>query len=263
MDNAASSAETLTIEKLLHLHTLTKELAKRCQKQLRAHLDTLAPLFRPRRFLGDHMEGAGREPVVGSDRTHAELQALYKKIAVKPFDLRPELPQPIPSVQTQLVLYDWEYIHSAQTERGWQSLRVTTPMTWVLAYASPNSLAVLRQQVAEGNHQKEPEAVRAFVLRACLMHTLFQKYPGMSDLFASLRYKVETRYAREFGELPLVTISAPFPTVRPNDDLVVKAAGFAGGSSFAEVADIEGIRTLQDPVREEALRLLRQHGNDV
>jgi hypothetical protein len=255
--------ESLNIEQLQHLHTITKELAKLCQKQLRAHLDTVAPLFRPRRFLGDYMEGAGREPVVGSERTFAELQALYKKVALKPFDLRPELAQPIPSFQTQLVLYDWEYLHSVQTERGWQTILVSAPMTWVLAYASPYSLAVLRQQVTEGNQQKEPEAVRAFVLRACLMHMLFQKYPGMSHLFGGLRYTVETRYAREFGNLPLVTVSAPFPTVRPSDDLVVKAAGFAGGSSFAEVADIEGIRTLLDPIREEALGLLRQHGNEL
>src|ERR1019366_6238245 len=68
MDNPAAPAESLNVEQLLHLHTLTKDVAKVCQKQLRGYLDTLALLFRPRRILGDAMEGAERESVGGSDR---------------------------------------------------------------------------------------------------------------------------------------------------------------------------------------------------
>jgi hypothetical protein len=258
-----SPATTPTLEQLLRLHSLTRDLAATCQKQLRAYLDTLAPLFRPRRFLGNHIEGAGREPVVGSERTWTELQDLYRKVAVKPFDLRPEIPTPLPSIQTQLALYEWEYVHGAQINRGWESIRVTSPMTWVLTYASPYSLTVLRQQLSQGNHQKEPESVRAFVLRACLMYMLFQKYPAMADLLGALRYKVEIRTIRDFGELPLVVLSAPFPTTRPIDDLLVKAAGFAGGNAFTEVADIEAIRQLRDPLQDEAMRLLSQHGNEL
>ena len=74
MDNSATPAESLNVERLLHLHTLTKEVAKVCQKQLRGYLDTLALLFRPRRILGDAMEGAERESVGGSERTLAELR---------------------------------------------------------------------------------------------------------------------------------------------------------------------------------------------
>ena len=74
MDNPAAPAESLNVEQLLHLHTLTKDVAKLCQKQLRGHLDTLALLFRPRRILGDAMEGAERETVGGSDRTLTELK---------------------------------------------------------------------------------------------------------------------------------------------------------------------------------------------
>src|SRR5436305_4509706 len=105
MDNPAASAESLNVEQLLHLHTLTKDVAKVCQKQLRGHLEAIALLFRPRRILGDAMEGAERESVGGSDRTVAELRDLYRKVALRPFDLRPELSVPLESVSTVLQLY--------------------------------------------------------------------------------------------------------------------------------------------------------------
>jgi hypothetical protein len=85
----------------------------------------------------------------------------------------------------------------------------------------------------------------------------------LADLLGALRYRVETRTIREFGELPLVTVSAPFSTMRPADDLIVKAAGFAGGASFTEVLDLESVRQLRDPLREEAARLLRQYDEEA
>lgn len=258
MGNQAS--QSLDFERLHQRHALTRDLAAFGQKHLRAHLDAMAPLFRPRRFLGDYMEGAGREPVVASERTWVDLQELYKKVAVKPFDLRPELPNPLPSIQTQLALYEWEYPHSVQTDRGWQEIKITSPLSWVVTYASPYSLSVIRQQLTAGHQQKEPEAVRAFVLRACLMAMLFQKYPAMTELLAAMRYRVEIRTARELGDLPLVTVSAPFGTFRPGDELVAKAAGFAGGATFSEVVDSESIRQLRDPLRDEALRIVGKHG---
>src|ERR1051326_9125113 len=74
METPAASAEALNVEQLLHLHTLTKEVAKVCQKQLRGYLETMALLFRPRRILGDYMERGEKESVGGSDRTLAELR---------------------------------------------------------------------------------------------------------------------------------------------------------------------------------------------
>src|ERR1019366_1800587 len=153
MDNPAAPAESLNVEQLLHLHTLTKDVAKVCQKQLRGYLDTLALLFRPRRMLGDAMEGAERESVGGSDRTLAELRDLYRKVALRPFDLRPELSLPLESVSTQ-------------------------------------------------------------------MHLHFTKFPVIADLLAGLRYRIEVRQSPETGDLPLVTVSAPFSTLRPPDSLV-------------------------------------------
>jgi hypothetical protein len=260
MNNPAGTAESLNIEQLLHLHTVTKEVSKFCQKQLRAYLDTLALLFRPRRILGDAIEGAERETVGGSDKTLAELRELYRRVALRPFDLRPELSVPLESISTQMQLYEWEYQHETKTDRGWQSIKVTSPLTWVLAYSSPYSFSMVRQVLA-GTEKRDADAMKAFVLRACILHFQFVKFPAIAELLAGLRYRVEVRRSQELGDLPLVTVSSPIATLRPPDNLVTVASGLAGGASFAEVLDVNSVKNLQDPFREEVATILRSHGH--
>jgi hypothetical protein len=262
MDNPAPAADALNVEQLLQLHALTKEIAKVCQKQLRGFLDTMALLFRPRRILGENIEGSERESVGSSERNVAELRELYRKVAPRPFDLRPELNFPLESVSTQLQLYEWEYLHQSKTDRGWRSIKVTSPLTWVVAYSSNYSLPMLRQVLA-GNEERDPEAVRAFVLRACLMHLHFTKFPAIADLLAGLRYRVEVRQTPETGDLPLVTLSAPFATMRPPDSLITIASGLAGGASFAEVLDLATVKGMPDPLREQVAAIFRSQGQEL
>jgi hypothetical protein len=252
----------LDAPKLLSLHGLTRDVAQACLRQLKAHIDTLGPLLRPRRFLGDHMEGSGKEAAPGADKNLADLQDLYRKVAVKPFDLRPELKAPLESVATQFQLDEWEYTHAAKTEKGWSQIRITSPLTWVLTFSSPYSLSTLTDVVSD-NSARDSEAVRSFVLRACLMAELFRKFPALTDLFSGLRYKVEVRKSSQLGELPLVTISAPFQTMRPSDDTLAMAAGLAGGASFTEVLDLFSVRNLSDPLRDATLRILQQHNVEL
>jgi len=262
MDNPAVPAEALNVEQLLRLHTLTKEISKFCHKQLRAYLDTMALLFRPRRILGEAMEGAEPESVGGSDRIVAELGDLYRSVALRPFDLRPELRFPLESVSTQIQLYEWEYPHETKTEQGWRTIKVTAPLTWVIVYSSTYSLSMIRQVLA-GEEKRDSEAVRAFVLRACLMHLQFTKFPAIADLLAGLRYQIEIRRSPGLGDLPLVTVSAPFSTLRPPDSLVTVASGLAGGASFAEVLDLDTVRNLRDPLRQEVATIFRKHGQEI
>jgi hypothetical protein len=260
--SAAPAASALNIEQLLQLHSLTKDVAKLCQKQLRTYLDTVAMLFRPRRTLGDAIEGSERESIANADRNVAELRELFRSVALRPFDLRPELSLPIESISTQIQLNEWEYMHTAKTERGWQNIKVTAPLTWVVNFTSAYSLSILRQVLA-GKEERNADAVRAFVLRACLMHLHFTKFPGLVDLFGGLRYRVEVRKSPELGDLPLVTISAPFATIRPPDQLVTVASGLAGGASFAEVLDLDSVRRIRDPLRDEIATVFKNHGQEL
>ena len=252
----------LDASNLLSLHTLTRDVSHLCLRQLKTHIDTIAPLFRPRRYLGDHMEGTGKEGVAGADRNFAELQDLYGKVAVKPFDLRPELKSLLESVASQFQFHEWEYSHTAQTDRGWQQIRVTSPLTWVLTYTSPYSLSTL-SDVVSGNAARDTDAVRGFVLRSCLMAELFRKFPALGELLGGLRYKVEIRRSPQLGDLPLVTVSAPYATMRPADNLIAMASGLTGGASFAEVLDVETVRKPTDALRDATLQLMRQHNVEI
>src|SRR5215469_1605752 len=135
MTEPADVATSLTHEQLPRLHSLTAEVQKLCRARLRTYLDTLAPLFRPRRVLGDHMEGAGKESVVGADQNLNQLRELYLKACGRPFDLRKELPTPLESFGTQIALYEWEYFYNPRGGEP-KTITVTSPLTWVLAYPS-------------------------------------------------------------------------------------------------------------------------------
>jgi hypothetical protein len=213
-------------------------------------------------MLGDAIEGSERDSAAGSDRTATEVRELYRRVAIRPFNLRPELTFPLESVSTQIQLYEWEYLHQVKTERGWHSIKVTSPLTWVIAYSSTYSLSMLRQVLA-GQEERNQKSVYAFVLRSCLMHLHFTKFPALAELLAGLRYRMEVRRSPELGDLPLVTVSAPFATIRPPDNLVSVASGLAGGTSFAEVLDLASVRNLQDPLRQEVVAILQSHNQEL
>jgi len=262
MDNALEQGQILDVQQLLRLHNVTNDVTKLCEKQLRDYLEAMAPLFRARRVLGDHIEGAGRESVAGADQNLAELRAMYHRVAGRPFDLRRELPTPLESISTQIQLYEWEYLHEARTENSFKTLTVKSPLTWVLCYPSTYSLSMLLQVLA-GRQARDADSVRAFVLRTCIMNLLFAKQPTLTALFEGLRYRVEIRKSLLFGELPVVTVSAPFRTMRPADHLVLVATGLSGGNVFQEVLDLESARQMHDPLRDQVYGILRAHGEDM
>lgn len=254
MSQPVDTVPSLTHEQLPRLHTLTVEVQKICRGQLRAYLDTLAPLFRPRRVLGDLMEGAGKESVVAADQNLNELRETYFKACGRPFDLRKELPMPLESVGTQIGLYEWEYTHDARSERESRTITVVSPLTWVLAYPSTYSLSMLRQVIA-GKQERDAEGVRSFVLRSCLMHLQFSKL-NLKALFEGLRYRVEVRKSPQLGELPLVTITAPIRTLRPADDLLMSATGLSGRTGFEEVLDDYEASHIADPFQTQILKVV-------
>ena len=256
MASAGSSA--LDIQRLLALRNLTKDVAAHFEKNLRTILEATAPLFRPRRFLGDHMEGQGKESVVGADQNLADLRALFGKAAGPPYGLRKELNAPLQSVSTQLQVYPWEYYHEINDK----VIQVTAPLTWVITFPSTYSLSMFRS-VVTGKQDPNPDSVRAFVLNAVIMHELMRHHTTLAALLETTRFKVDVRKSPMLGELPLVTVSTPFTTMRPGDDLVALAAGLAGGSAFEEVIDLDQARATRDPLRDQLASLLEKHGESL
>ena len=257
-----AEARGLNVEAVLRLHNLTTDIAGSCERQLRKYLDALAPLFRPRRILGDYIEGSGREGVAGAESNLAELQQIFQGAVGRPIDLHWKLTTPIESISTQLQIYPWEYLHEVPSGKDQKRITIRSPLTWVLSYPSTYSLSMFRQVIA-GGHQRDQSHIAEFVLRACVMTLMFEKLSGLASVFEGVRYHVEVRKSPELGELPLVTISAPFSSMRPSDQIVVLASGVSGRNAFEEIIDLDAVRQISDPVREQIRQLLETHGETL
>src|SRR5207253_2650558 len=97
MSKSKDTSQGLNVEQVLRLHNLTKDVSKFCERQLRTYLDALAPIFRPRRILGDFVEGSGREGAVGAGQNLTELKESFQRACGRPIDLRGEVTTPIES----------------------------------------------------------------------------------------------------------------------------------------------------------------------
>lgn len=255
MDQAVEAGFPFPHEQLPRLHTITREIERTCRTQLRGYLDAMAPLFRPRRVLGNHMEGPGKENVTGADQNFAEVREMYIKACGRPFHLKKELISPLESFPSQMQLHPWEYTYEIRTDQQRRSITVVTPLTWVLSYSSTYSFPMLRQ-VVQGRGDQDAESLRSYVLRASVLALLFAKLPELSNLFDGLRFKVEPRRSAQLGELPLITVSAPITTVRPTDDLLLRATELSGRTEFVEVVDPDRAAHLRDPLQAQFLKAL-------
>jgi hypothetical protein len=247
MTESANAGQEFSIEELGRLHGITPRVEKAFRSQLWSYLDAMAPLFRPRRVLGSHMEGTGNEGVSNADQSLSELREVYFKACGRPFDLRKELAVPLESVPTQLQLNQWEYQHEIHAKGERRTIKVISPLTWVLSYNSAYNYPIVRQLVAD-KQERDAESLRSFVLRASLMYVMFSRLPELTTLLEGLRYRVEMKRSAQFGELPLVTLSAPFETVRPSDELLLRAEQFTGRSDFVEVIDVRQATKITDPM---------------
>ena len=77
-------------------------------------------------------------------------------------------------------LYEWEYSHLINSDRGWRSIKVTSPLTWVLTYSSNYSLHMFRQVLAGkgGARRRSRSRLRLARLPA---HLHFTKFPAIAE----------------------------------------------------------------------------------
>jgi hypothetical protein len=247
MSETDATAKSLTFEQLVDLRAKTEAVAQLLQTQLRAHLETLRPLFSPRRVFGKYV--GGKEEIAGAEKAFAQLRTQFQAVCGRPFSLPPELEQDVLSdIDGRLELFPWEYTHDATHQNETRTLTITSPLRWVLTFSSGYTLSQLRQTLA-GQQERRSDYVRQFVLSALVMRLLLEKFPGIGQVLTDLRYQVGTDACPGLGDLPLVTISACLSSFRPADDLILTATRFSGVPAFIELVDIATVPTLQDPLK--------------
>ena len=256
MDEAGSTAKTLTIEQLADLRGKTEAVSDFLVKQLRTRLETLRPLLAPRRLLGDYVRSAVKEEVVGADKALAQLREKFKEVCGQPFAVQPELDErALELVENRVELYAWEYTHGAKTNGDAKPVTIASPVRWVLTYGSGYTLTQLRESLASKENRRT-DYVRQFVVNALVMHLLLEKFPGLGQLLRDLRYEIRTETAPGLGKLPLITVSACLASFRPSDDLVLAATRLSGVPAFVELIETDAVQKLEDPLRARLAQIL-------
>ena len=253
--------ERYSTKQLLALRKLTRAAGDLLRGQLKQHLETLAPLLRPRNILGEYVHPATKETIKGAEAAFKELQGLYETVAVsKPFQLPKELKPPISVLSTALELSAMEYAHLAKTERESKRVTINSPLHWVLSYAGFGPRR-LRELLAERN--RTGDELQQFVLHYLMLHIVLAKQTGVAQLLEALHFPLSSGRLADFGELPVLSIRAGLATVRPPDDVIIESTEISGMDAFEEVVNPEDIIALRDPLQVRLLELAKTHGVEL
>jgi hypothetical protein len=254
-------AETYSLQRLLALRKLTRAISDLLLAQLKEHLAALAPALRPRNVLGDFVQGAGKEARRGLEQNFRELQALYHDAASsKPFNLNVELSPPIEVTASALDLVAVEYAHNLDAGGRSKTVTMTSPLEWIVTYAG---FAPARLKELLGSKNPPANELQPFLLHFSVLHLVLSKQPLVLKLFEALRFSVTATRLPEFGQLPLTLISAPVTTLRPPDDVIADSTELSGKDAFQEVIDVDGIRSLRDPLKGKLVELARTYGEEA
>jgi hypothetical protein len=250
-------AEDFSISRLLFLRKVTRAVSDFLLSEVKSQLNTLSPLLRPRRMLGDYIESGSPEPVVDADKNFAKLNEIYTKASGKPFELPRPLRPPLKAVGLALDVNPWEYSYELNSAPP-KAVTVTSPVKWVVSYTSGLSFSRLRQGLA-GREELSPSDIKEHVIRCCLFHAMINKYTGIRDIFAALRWEVATQASPETGGLSLTTLTSPIPTMLPPDEFILESTEMSGTSRFEEVVDVNAVAEISDPLTQKVNEIIQEY----
>lgn len=246
---------TISTRKLIALRKLTRSLAETLRSDLRGTLVTVEPLLRPRAMFGEHVAGSGKELVKGADRAVKDLQADFADVAgSKPFHLPKELKTPFEVMSASLEMKPVEYSYSARSDRDSKTVKITSPLKWVVNYRD-YGLEELKRILADRNRTEEQ--LRRFVLHFLLVEHVFTRQPGIKDLLAALRFPVVVERHPEFGGLPITCLTTAVSTYRPDDEVIIETTEISGSEEFEEFVKVSDISGMKDAFREKLVELVR------
>jgi hypothetical protein len=253
--------EPYSTNRLLALRKLTRAIADLLRGQLRDHLTTVAPLFRPKTVFGDYVGSPTRENVPGAEKAFKELQSLYETVAgAKPFNLPKELNPPVEMLTSVLEITPVEYPHVAKSDKESKQVSVTTPLKWTLSYAgfAPKKL---RDQLAD--RDRSTAALQQAVVHQLILHVILARQTGVAKLLEALRFPLGTGKRPEFGDLPVPYIASVLATVRPPDEVIIESTEISGTNAFEEVVNVENLLQIGDPLYAQLVELARTHGAEL
>jgi hypothetical protein len=253
--------DRFTTQKLLLLRRLTRAVGDLLRAQLKEYLTTLAPLLRPRSFLGEFIAGAPKEPVSGAEKAFKDLQTAYEAVAVaRPFNLPKELKPPVEVSSSVLEFAPVEYGHTAKTERETKAVAVTSPLKWALSYSGFGPRRGRELLTAKA---RSAEDLQEFVLHTLMLQVALARQAGVGKILEALHFPVSTGKRPEFGELPWAYVASSISTVLPPDEVIIESTEISGMDAFEEVVNVDDIVGLKDPLCEPLLELVKKHAEKL
>ncbi len=242
------SRKELDIKEFFKLRQATEKISQILSKRLIDHLDTLRPLFLPRKLLGTYVKSAVMEDVPRSERAFSDLQDLYGSISEKPFGLPRKLQHPLPPIVHQLNITPFEYPLFLGTED--KMVQITSPIRWVLSFQGECNLERLRKMVS-GREPRQAEEMRQALINH-LTPVIFLKYfPELKRLLEDLRYEVEFKVLRDLGDLQVVALKAPIETFLPPNEFILHVTQLSGIAAFQEIVDLDAIEKMTDSLKDQ------------
>jgi len=245
-------------QRLIVLRRATRAIADLLHGQLKDYLSALSPLFRPTVILGEYVQGGTKEMSAAAIKAFQDLQSLYGAAAVaKPFGLSKDLKPPLEIVRSALDLTKMPYPYTVKIGSAPKTVMITPPLKWILAYSdfSPGHL----KQLLSDPHRTDSDASR-FVLHYSVLHIVTARQTGALQMLAALHFDLSSLRLPEFGELPITCIKSSVPTLRPPDEVIIESVEISGQDAFEEVVDVEAIANIQDPFKEQLLKIINSHG---
>jgi len=240
----------ITFDQLADLREKTERLSNVLAGRLKGHLATLYPILAPNRVLGKYL--GSKEPSPRADEAYTQLTEKFREASGAPFDLRSDLDETaFSAMENGIEVYPWEYTFAVQGK----AITMSSPVRWVVTYRSDYSFPEMRRLIA-GNGERRKTAVRHFILNALAAQVVFSHNPGAVQLLNDLRYDIRVETAPGLGKLPVLTIGPRICSFRPPDDLILAATRFSGVPAFVELVDPDAIRALEDPFRDELVKIL-------
>ncbi len=234
-------------QQFMALRKNTEKIAAALDKRLKGHLNTIKPLFTPRKLLGSYIKSSGVDDVPGSDKAFAELQEQYAAICEKPFGLPKKLKSPLPPISSQLDAAP--FIYSIYIEESKEkAISITAATRWILSYQSECPYKRLKGMVT-GTETRQPDDMTQSLVSYLTLGIMLKNFPSLKQLLEDLRYQVEIQKLEELGGLPVVLLRAPVEYFLPPDDFILQITQLSGISAFQEIIDLDAVENIPDPLK--------------
>jgi hypothetical protein len=245
-----------TTKMLLANRKLTRTVGQILAEQMKAHVATLAPLFRQKSVFGVHVQGQGNDQVKTADQAFKDLQGLYDRVAsTAPFHLPKDLQSPLMQMTSSLELSPWEYVHHAKSGSETKAVTVTSPFKSIITYSG---YAPSRLKELLNDRNRSSGELQIFVLHYLTMHVVVTRQPGLAQLLDTLHFPLATGHLEALGNLPITYVGSSISTSLPSDEVVIESTEMSGTDAFEEILNIEDVGNLRDPLVEKLLEVVKR-----